>query len=110
VTDAFKWNGTKKAPPSPDTTRPVVTNIHNLPGEIELDWIRAGFAGVDVELSYDGQAWEKGDFDTRSPYEDRRANRTSRQPETRYYRLRYRYKGEPFGQYSEVVQATANDN
>ena len=26
-----------------------------------------------------------------------------------YYRLRYRYKGEPFGQYSEVVQATAND-
>jgi hypothetical protein len=110
VPDAFKWNGTEKTPPNPDTTCPSVTNIHNLPGEIELDWIRAGFEGVDVELSYDGQTWEKGDFDTRSPYEDRCPNQTPGQPETRYYRLRYRYQGEPFGQYSAVAQATASGN
>ena len=110
VADAFKWNGTEKTPPSPDTTRPRVSNLHNLPGEIELDWIRAGFDGVDVELSYDSTTWTRGDFDNRSPYEDRRLNRTPGQPETRYYRLRYRYKGEPFGQYSEVAQATVSGN
>ena len=38
-----------------------------------------------------------------TPYEDRRPNRVPGQPETRYYRFRYRLKGEAVGQYSEVT-------
>jgi hypothetical protein len=107
VEDAFKWNGTEKTPPNPDTTQPAVVNTHTAPGEIILDWVRGAFDGVDVETSYDQQAWTKGDFDNRSPFEDRRPNQTPGTPELRYYRLRYRYKGEPFGQYSAVARATA---
>ncbi|MDB5269079.1 MAG: hypothetical protein JWP58_2119 [Hymenobacter sp.] len=104
---AFKWDGTAQAPPNPDTTQPTVGSFHAAPGQIDLDWARGPFDGVDVDLSYDGQAWAPGGFDNRSPYEDRRPLRTPGTPETRYYRLRFRYKGEPFGQYSAVGQVVA---
>lgn len=104
---AFKWDGTEKTPPNPDTTQPTIGSFHTAPGEIDLDWVRGPFDGVDVDLSYDNQTWTSGGFDNRSPYEDRRPNRNPGTPETRYYRLRFRYKGEPFGQYSAVGQVTA---
>jgi hypothetical protein len=105
---AFKWDGTAKTPPNPDTAQPVIGGFHAAPGQLDVDWVRGPFDGVDVDLSYDGQTWTPGGFDTRSPYEDRRPNQVPGTPETRYYRLRFRYKGEPFGQYSAVGQAVAD--
>lgn len=99
---AFKWNGTEQVPPNPDTTQPGIGNFHTAPGTIDLNWVRGPFDGVDVDLSYDGLTWTSGGFDNRSPYEDRRLNHAPGTPETRYYRLRFRYKGVPFGQYSAV--------
>lgn len=107
LTAAFKWDGTEQAPPNPDTTQPAIRGFHAAPGEIDLDWTRGPFDGVDVDLSYDNQTWTPGGFDTRSPYEDRRPNQAAGTPETRYYRLRFRYKGQPFGQYSAVGKALA---
>ncbi len=109
IPEAFKWNGVAQAPPDPDTTKPRVPHTHVLPNEITLDFIRAGFDGVDVDYSYDGQTWTRGEFDMRSPYHDLRPNQVPGQPETRYYRFRYRYKGKPFGQYTQV-QATSSGN
>lgn len=104
---AFKWDGTEKTPPNPDTTQPAIGSFHTAPGQTDVDWVRGPFDGVDVDLSYDGQTWTSGGFDNRSPYEDRRPNQVPGTPETRYYRLRFRYKGEPFGQYSAVGQVVA---
>ena len=69
--------------------------------------MRGPFDGVDVDLSYDQKTWIPGGFDNRSPCEDLLPNRTPGTPETRYSRLRFRYKGEPFGQYSAVAQVVA---
>lgn len=93
-----------------ETGAAAQTGAHRAPGEVILDWVRGRFDGVDVELSADGSTWAKGDFDTRSPFEDRRPLRTPGQPEQRYYHLRYRLKDVAYGQYSEVVQAVACDN
>lgn len=110
VPAAFEWEGEERSKEDPATVRPRVSGMHTAPGEVIVDWVRGRFDGVDVELSYDGSTWTKGDFDTRSPYEDRRPLRTPGQPETRYYRLRYRLKDAAYGQYSEVAQAVARDN
>jgi hypothetical protein len=107
---AFKWDGTVQAAPNPDTAQPTIGSVHTAPGSIDLDWVRGPFDGVDVDLSYDGKAWTPGGFDNRSPFEDRRLNHAPGTPETRYYRLRFRYKGEPFGQYSAVGQVVAAGN
>ncbi|MDO7874449.1 hypothetical protein Q5H93_06875 [Hymenobacter sp. ASUV-10] len=110
VPAAFEWDGKEQSKEDADTAQPRVSGVHTAPSEVIIDWVRGRFDGVDVELSYDGSTWTKGDFDTRSPFEDRRPLRTPGQPETRYYRLRYRLKDQPFGQYSKVAQAVARDN
>lgn len=104
---AFGWEGDQFARPDLDTVQPQLTHVQVLPGpEVHLDFIRKIFDGVDAEYSATGAGdWTKGDFDTRSPYEDKRPLRVPGQPETRYYRFRYRYQGAPVGQYSDVVRA-----
>lgn len=99
---AFGWVGEEAGKIDLDTARPVIKNIQVLPGEVHLDFVRRIFDGIDGEYSTTGvDAWTKGEFDNRSPYEDKRPG----PPEMRYYRFRYRYKGQPVGQYSEVASA-----
>lgn len=99
---AFKWDTPTVTPPNSDTAKPRISGTHTEPGLLVVDWVRGPFDGVEVEGSYDNQNWSRLDFDTRSPFDDRRANQVPGQPETRYFRLRYRYKGQAFGQYSDV--------
>jgi len=106
VFKAFGWVGDEQGKPDLNSVAPDIKHIEVLPGEVHLDFVRRGMDGVDAEYSFTGNdGWTKGDFDNRSPYEDKRPLRTPGTPEMRYYRFRFRYKGEPVGQYSEVVSA-----
>lgn len=103
---AFGWVGDTAAKPDVNAAQPHIGHVTVLPGLVELDFARKGYDGVDGEYSTTGTGdWTRGEFDTRSPYEDRRPLATPGQPETRYYRFRYRLKDVPVGQYSDVVQA-----
>ena len=106
VFKAFGWVGDAQGRVDLDTLQPKITHIEVLPDEVHLDFVRRGMDGVDAEYSATGaDGWARGEFDNRSPYEDRRPARVPGQPEVRYYRFRYRYQGKPVGQYSDVVSA-----
>ena len=103
---AFGWVGEEQGKPDLNTVQPKITHVEVLPGTVHLDFVRRGMDGVDAEYSPNGvDGWAKGEFDSRSPYEDMRPVKVPGQPEMRYYRFRFRYKGKPVGQYSEVVSA-----
>jgi hypothetical protein len=107
---AFGWDGNEISKVDLDQAKPVITHIEVLPGEVHLDFVRRAFDGIDGEYSATGTGdWTKGEFDNRSPYEDKRPVKNPGQPEVRYYRFRYRYKGEPVGQYSDVVRAVISE-
>ena len=76
-------------PPNPDTAQPKITHTTSLPDQNILDWVKGPWFGVSVYASYDGTDFTKLDKDNRSPYEDKRVNRTPHVPEKRYYMLRY---------------------
>lgn len=101
---SFEWDGAEVGKPDPDSTRPRLTGTHQSPTMNSIEFVRGPFDGVDGEVSADGVTWARDEFDTRSPYDDKRPNRQPGVPEWRYYRFRYRLNGEPFGQYSEIVR------
>lgn len=106
---AFGWVGDEAARLAPHEAQPTIGHITVLPGLVELDFVRKGFDGVDGEYSTTGTGdWTRGEFDSRSPYEDRRPLSHPGQPETRYYRFRYRLKDEAVGQYSDVVRVVVS--
>ena len=110
VFKAFDWEGEEMGKPDLDTVKPVISHVEMLPGEVHLDFVRRIFDGIDGEYSTTGTGeWAKGEFDNRSPYEDRRPLKVPGQPETRYYRFRYRYKGQPVGQYSAVTRVVVSE-
>ena len=92
-------------PISPNDAKAHITGITVLPDQIIIDWLKGQMHGVLVETSYDGANWVKLDKDNRSPYEDTHKNQVHQQAETRHYRLRYIYKDQLVGHYSDVVKA-----
>jgi hypothetical protein len=107
---AFGWDGEEPGKIDLNQAKPTISHIEVLPGQVDLTFVRRQFDGVDAEYSTTGvDGWTKGDFDNRSPYEDKRPVRVLGQPETRYYRFRYRYQGAPVGQYSDVVRAVISE-
>ena len=107
---AFGWVGDTAAKADVNAAQPHIGHVTVLPGLVELDFVRKGYDGVDGEYSTTGAGdWTRGEFDNRSPYEDRRPNQVPGQPETRYYRFRYRLQGTPVGQYSEVTSVVVGD-
>ena len=95
----------ESTPISPNDAKAHITGITVLPDQVIIDWLKGQMHGVLVETSYDGANWVKLDKDNRSPYEDTRKNQVHQQAETRHYRLRYIYKDQLVGHYSDVVKA-----
>lgn len=111
-----------ETPPDPNTAKPVISKTTILPDQIILDWVKGAWDGVYIE-SYvvstapgggtpgspspgpgaGTPAWVKIAEDEKSPYEDTRTN-VSPQPETRFYRMRYKKDNKPVGLYSDVVK------
>jgi hypothetical protein len=84
----------------------IVSGLTVLPGEVIIDWVKGKMDGVVIYASADGANFDYIGKDMRSPFEDRRPNKTAGQPEVRYYRLRYLKYDEEVGQYSDVVSTT----
>ncbi|MES2731105.1 MAG: hypothetical protein V4714_05125 [Bacteroidota bacterium] len=83
--------------------KPVITSVTLRPDKVVLDWLKGTMDGVILSSAYDGITFTDLSTDLNSPSEDRRKNLTDK-PETRYYRVRFLYKGEPVGWYSGVVK------
>ena len=107
---AFEWDGAEHSKPDLNAAKPKIAHVEVLPGQVDLNFVRGIFDGVDGEYSTIGTGnWTKGELDNRSPYEDKRPLAVPGQPEVRYYRFRYRYKGQPVGQYSDVVRVVVGE-
>lgn len=110
-----------ETPPDPNTAKPVISKVTILPDQIILDWIKGAWDGVYIEsyvVSSGGAMppmpapggpggaatpWVKLGEDEKSPFEDTRLNQ-SPQPETRFYRMRYKKDNKPVGIYSDTVK------
>jgi len=92
-------------PINPNDAKAHITGITVLPDQVIVGWLKGQMHGVLIEASYDGANWEKLDKCNHSPYEDVRKNQAHQQAETRHYRLRYIYKDQLVGHYSDVVKA-----
>lgn len=109
-----------ETPADPNTAKPVISKITILPDQVILDWVKGAWDGVYIESYVVSTApgggtpgsptpgagtpvWVKIGEDEKSPYEDTRTNVAS-QPETRFYRMRYKKDNKPVGLYSDVVK------
>ena len=115
----------------PNTAKPIIGKITELPDQIILDWVKGEWGGVIIESidmkqqqqppnpmptptptppvppTSGDPGWKQIGTDQKSPYEDTAKNQ-SHQPEVRYYRMRYTDKnGKAIGLYSEIAQVVA---
>ena len=75
--------------------------------DVIITFVKHGHEGADVESQRAAETeWSYLAFDGYSPYLDNRPPLVSGQPEERRYRLRYRDKDEPVGEYSDVFVVT----
>jgi len=75
--------------------------------EVRISFVKSGHEGVDIESQRAAEtAWAYLAFDGYSPYIDNRQPLVADQPEERRYRLRYRDKDVPVGEYSDVYVVT----
>ena len=75
--------------------------------EVKISFVKSGHEGVDIESQRAAEtAWAYLAFDGYSPYVDNRQPLVADQPEERRYRLRYRDKDVPVGEYSDVFVVT----
>lgn len=84
-----------------NTVQPRISAINVFEDKVVLDWVKGRLQGVIVQSSPDGSTWTQRDKDFRSPWEDTAPNRGN-EAEWRYYRLRYLYRDQPVGKYSEI--------
>ncbi|MCX6900481.1 MAG: hypothetical protein NT105_17515 [Verrucomicrobia bacterium] len=73
---------------------------------VALAFVKHGHTGVYVESKRGNGPWEFLATDTFSPYLDTRTLLVAGTPEVRQYRLRYWDKGEPVGEWSDIVTVT----
>jgi hypothetical protein len=111
-----------ETPPDPNIAKPVISKTTILPDQVILDWVKGAWDGVYIESYVVSTApgggtpgspspgpgagtpvWIKIAEDEKSPYEDTRTN-VSSQPETRFFRMRYKKNNQPVGLYSDVVK------
>jgi hypothetical protein len=88
------------------SSKAIISGITLMPEEVVIDWIKSKMDGVAIYSSLDGVNFQQIDVDMRSPYGDKRKNKTAGVPEVRYYKLRYLLKDEQVGQFSDVSSAT----
>ena len=75
--------------------------------EVRITFVKSGHAGVDVEGQRAAETdWTHLAFDGYSPYIDNRPPLVPGQPEQRRYRLRYRDRDTPVGEYSDIFVVT----
>jgi len=75
--------------------------------EVQITFVKSGHAGVDVEGQRgDESDWTHLAFDGYSPYVDNRPPLNGGLPEQRRYRLRYRDRDTPVGEFSDVFVVT----
>ena len=75
--------------------------------EVRISFVKSGHEGVDVESQRAAETdWSYLAFDGYSPYVDNRPPLVGGQPEQRRYRLRYRDKDTPVGEYSDIFVVT----
>ena len=75
--------------------------------KVRISFVKHGHEGVDIESRRGAEtAWSYLAFDGYSPYFDNRPPLVADQPEERRYRLRYRDKDQPVGEYSDVYVVT----
>jgi len=86
-----------------NTVQPRISAINVFEDKVVLEWVKGQMQGVIVQSSTDGSTWVQRDKDFRSPWEDTAPNRGPA-AEWRYYRLRYLYRDEPVGKYTDVAK------
>jgi len=79
--------------------------------EVKITFVKSGRAGVDVDVDVEGRRadesdWRRLAFDGYSPYIDNRPPLNGGLPEQRRYRLRYRDRDTPVGEFSDVFVVT----
>ena len=111
-----------KTPVDLNTVKGKISKTTALPEMNVLDWIKAGMEGIIIEgiveapqppqqpmpvppppPTQDSPGWKALGTDQKSPYEDKRLNKTEF-PENRYYRIRYIKDDKPVGVYSDIVK------
>lgn len=91
-----------RTPVDLNTVKPRVTNVEVHPDMVIIDWVRGRLDGVVVYGSYDGSNFAVIEKDFKSPWEDKRPNRTPG-AEWRYYKLRYLKGDKEVGLFSETT-------
>jgi hypothetical protein len=113
----------EKPPFDPSTVKGKITGVDSTPEAVIIDFVKGRLQGVIIETLEEGSAvppppgtppppgnepvWKKLDVDNRSPYEDKRLNKSTK-PEDRYYRIRPMMDNKPVGIYSDIVKVVAS--
>lgn len=90
------------------TPKPVLRAAPETDFTVRLTFAMYGHDQLEIQSQRAAETvWTVIGYDTNSPYVDARAPLVAGQPESRRYRARYRDDDEPVGEWSDIVEVTA---
>ncbi len=94
--------------PPPAALQPSLQALVETDFTVRLLFAMLGHDQIEIQSQRAGETeWTTITFDTNSPYLDARAPLVANTPETRRYRARWRDDDVPFGNWSDIVEVTA---